>query len=58
VRLSGPPELVDEALAALRLVLDVADESRPYPISAVGEGRRVYLKALGLSPEARRFLGR
>ena len=30
VRLSGPPELVAEALAALRLVLEVADASRPY----------------------------
>jgi hypothetical protein len=57
LRLSGPPQLVDDALAALRLVLDVADASPPYP-NRRGGGQRVYVRALGLSPEARRFLGR
>ena len=55
VRLSGPPELVAEALAALRLVLDVADVSRPYT-NRRGGGQRVYLKATGLTREARAFL--
>ena len=57
VRLIGPPELVEEALAALRLVLDVSDVSKSYPTRGSGPGR-VYLKALGVSPEARRFLHR
>lgn len=59
VRLSGPPELVDAAVAALTLVLEVADVSRPYPNrrGAPGGVRR-YLRALGLGPEAARFLGR
>lgn len=58
VRLSGPPELVDAAVRALRLVLDVADVSRPYTNRRGGGGQRVYVRALGLSPEARRFLAR
>ena len=57
VRLSGPPELVDEALSALRLVLRLAEVSRPYANrrGAPG-GERRYLKAVGVTPEARRFL--
>lgn len=55
VRLSGPPELVAEALAALRLVLAVVDESRLYP-NRRDVGGRVYVKASGLTPEAREFL--
>lgn len=58
VRLSGPPELVDAAVAALRLVLTVADVSRPYTNRRGGGGQRVYVRALGLSPEARQFLDR
>ena len=45
------------ALTALRLVLDVADVSRPYA-NRHGGGQRVYVKATGLTPEARAFLRR
>jgi len=55
VRLSGPPERIAEALAALRLVVAVVGISDPFP-NRRGGGRRVYLRATGLTPEARRFL--
>ena len=60
VRLSGPPELVAAAVAALRLVLAVADVSRPYTNRRTSADVRVrrYPRATGLGPEAARFLAR